>query len=49
MKISELVEVLNKLKSEHGDVEVYSRVDWDYVETVQFEEDEFYGRLVVLD
>jgi hypothetical protein len=27
MKISELVEVLNKLKDEHGDVEVYSKAE----------------------
>jgi hypothetical protein len=48
VKISELVEVLNKLKSEHGDLEVYGKVDYDYVEAVEFEVDEFYGRLAVL-
>jgi hypothetical protein len=42
MKISELVEVLNKFKSEHGDLEVYSKVDWDYVESVEFEVGELF-------
>jgi hypothetical protein len=48
MKISELVEVLNKLKSEHGDLEVYGKVDYDWVECLEFEDDEHLGRLAVL-
>jgi hypothetical protein len=48
MKISELVELLNKLKSEHGDLEVYGKVDFDYVESVEFEVDDCYGRIAVL-
>jgi hypothetical protein len=43
VKISELVEVLNKFKSEHGDLEVYGKVDYDWVESVEFD-----GRVAVL-
>jgi hypothetical protein len=49
LKISELAEVLNRLKSEHGDLEVYGKVDWDWVESVEFEVDKDYGRIVVLN
>jgi hypothetical protein len=49
MKISELVEVLNRLKSEHGDVKVFAKVDFDWVELVEFQDDAYYGRIVVLE
>lgn len=39
MKISELVAALEKVKSEHGDVDVYSTCDWDFVTEVEFHAD----------
>jgi hypothetical protein len=45
MTVKELMELLSKMPP---DARVYSRVDCDYVETVEFEEDEFYGRRIVV-
>jgi hypothetical protein len=44
--VKEMMECLSKMPP---DAVVYGKVDYDYVESVKFEDDEHYGRIVVLE